>query len=344
MKVIFAPYSDGNPYQKELIKELELKGVSVGNAGLGFKDFFKTIDLNKADVIHFHWLDTYILGNNSIITFIKIIVFLLRLKLFKKSKKYIWTAHNLKSHESSHPLLEKFFLKNFVKILDRISVHSLFAKDKLMKEYGANSDKIQIIPHANYINAYPVRDDERKLLLKNKLEIDNGKFTFMFLGNIRPYKGVLEVISAFKELNFNDAQLVICGSVKAKDEQKLIEKKIDKFSNIKLIAEYINDEDISSYLDLADAMLYPYKDILTSGGLLLGMSYKKVCIASNVGSMSEFLDSKFLFNTYLDLKETMKEIRGFSEEELKLAGELNYSRIKDDTWKKMADLTLNLYS
>jgi beta-1,4-mannosyltransferase len=344
MKVIFAPYYDTNPYQKELIKELQLIGITVGKAGLGASTFFKTKNLNDADVIHYHWFEPYILSKNPIKIILKIIVFLIRLKQLKKTKKYIWTAHNLKSHESKYPLLEQFFLKKFVKMMDGISVHNLFAKEKLMQEYGVVSEKIHIIPHANYINAYPEADEKKKITIKDKLGIDSNKFTFLFLGYIRPYKGVLDVISAFKELGLTNAQLIICGNISINEERKVIEKEIYKENNIKLVSHYINDEDMSSYLALADVMVYPYKDILTSGGLLLGMSYKKACIASNVGSMPEFLDEKFLFTDFSDLKQKMKLISNFSKEEIKKIGEHNFLKIKEDSWSKMAEMTLNLYN
>ncbi|MGK6352536.1 glycosyltransferase family 4 protein [Parapedobacter sp. DT-150] len=344
MKIVFAPVNRENPYQPQLMNLLSTHGHQVCEGNRSLRQFFRSAEFTGADIIHFHWFEPYIMGGNRFKMIVKIIIFLLKLKQLKKTKKYFWTAHNFKSHESRYPELEKIFLKRFLKLIDKISVHNLFTKDKLIKEFRVGAEKIHVIPHANYIGAYPAASEAGALALKNQLGIDNNKLTFMFLGHIRPYKGVLDIIRAFKELRLDNAQLLICGSIRIREEQCIIEQEILDKNNITLVPNYIEDADMSNYLDLADVMVYPYKNILTSGGLLLGMSYKKACIASNVGSMPEFLDEQFLFSDYADLKNVIRTISFYSKEDLKRIGEANFSGIKDDTWAKMAELTSNLYN
>ncbi len=42
------------------------------------------------------------------------------------------------------------------------------------------------------------------------LSISDSRPVFLFLGTIRPYKGVIELIKTFKELNFDAAQFSNC--------------------------------------------------------------------------------------------------------------------------------------
>lgn len=343
MKVFFAPYVAANPYQKEIEKRLNTYHINVFKPEQGTKDFFKTKQIFKADIIHFHWFDTYILTGDFYKSLFKVIYFLYNLKKLKKNNvKFVWTVHNLHNHENLHLKLERFFMRKFVTMTDAFAVHNEFSKKMLQKKFTVENSKIYKIPHGNYINSYPKADIKLVNQLKQEIGLISNKTTFMILGHIRPYKGVLDAIAIFKEQT-NNTQLLICGKVKYKDDEALIKKEIKGFSNIKFVSKFIEDNQLTSYIALADVMIYSYKDILTSGALLLGMSFKKVCLASKVGSLAEYLDAKYLFENLEDLHEKIKAVSKYSKEELNSVGEHNFKRIQQDTWSLAGDLTKKMY-
>ena len=53
-------------------------------------------------------------------------LFLFKLKLLKRQVKIVWTVHNLNNHEKAYPVLERFFLKRYINLIDAFSVHNSF--------------------------------------------------------------------------------------------------------------------------------------------------------------------------------------------------------------------------
>ena len=58
-------------------------------------------------------------------------------------------------------------------------------------------------------------------------------------------------------------------------------------SRIKLVPEFIPDEDIQIYLKASDIFVLPYKDITTSGAAALALSFGKPILAPSITSFPE---------------------------------------------------------
>jgi beta-1,4-mannosyltransferase len=337
MKIFFAPVYIENPYQKKLMGELSKLGIEISIANTGAGAFFKTESINEADIIHFHWFEPFVKSSSFLKSLIKIIVFLTRLSLFKKQKKMVWTVHNLVNHEKKNIFLDKLFLFFFTKMIDVFCVHNEYSKQQLLKQYPIATNKIKVISHGNYVNDYSKFNGDINLFREKTIGVDASKIIFTFLGNIRPYKGVLDLIEAFKILeDKNNCQLLICGHVTFKEDEILIKKAIQGTKGIMFKPGYVPNEDIEGYIKSSDVMIYPYKDILTSGALILGMSMAKPCLVSNVGSMTELISKEFVFGNVLELKDLMHFFQDSSQENLKQIGNGNYLKIAHHTWENMA--------
>lgn len=343
MKVFFTPYYANNPYQKKIMEELNDIGINVMPSETGGKAFFNTIGLNEANVIHFHWFEAFIKASSSLKSLLKMSTFLIRLYFLKKNKKFIWTVHNLVNHENKNLILDKTFLFFFIKMMDCFCVHNNYAKKQLIKLHGVNPNKIKVIPHGNYANDYDTLKDDVSSFKSNIMGVDLNKKTFTFLGHIRPYKGVLDLIKAFKISNVKNSQLLICGRINSDKDLELIKKEISGVNNVVFKPGYVDSNHIEGYLKCSDVMIYPYKNILTSGALILGMSLKKTCLASNVGSMSEFLTKDFIFDDVEGLAILMKELESKSKEDLEFIGASNFLKIREHTWKNMAIQLKQIY-
>lgn len=343
MKVYFAPVYRNNPYQNDLMTELSKLGVDIGIGETGTKAFFATPNLETADIIHFHWFEPFVLGGSPWKTLIKVFVFLYRIKRLKGNRKFVWTVHNLESHEKSYSKIVNYFLKEFICLVDAFSVHNLHSKDKLLK-LGVDPSKIYHIPHGNYINSYPKYVGSIKEFRKSRFEKAENKKIVMFLGNVRPYKGITDLILAFKNIKSQTSILYICGVIKFKSDRDLILNLIENEDNIELLEGYVPDNEISAFLASADLMVYPYKDILTSGALILGMSYGKMCIASNAGSMSELLGEKFIYHDNQELIEKLLEFEKIGEEDILKNGLFNLNIISSDSWESVAEKTFKMYN
>lgn len=347
---IFLPYSsdENNPYQKSLAGEL--KNLKVNVSGLSYRIFFlKDIWRSpKHTVLHLHWLHSFLVRTTYLKSLISANIFLLQILITKfLGIKLVWTVHNLKNHDNGFLSLERFYTSLIANLCDSIIVHGDCIKDKVVEDLNLkNFRKLCVIPHGNYINCY-----ENKLNLqeaKQSLNLDSNQTTFLFLGLIRPYKGVPELIDAFATTNQENSRLIIAGKIWGEDrewEQQIIQKTSNN-SRIKLIPEFIPNNQLQLYFNACDVVVFPYKNILTSGAVLLAMSFGKACIAPKIGCIPDTLDDtgSFLYDP--------KNPEGLSnslqlaidnQSRLDKMGKHNFQLAEKLGWDKIAQMTLKIY-
>ena len=93
-------------------------------------------------------------------------------------------------------------------------------------------------------------------------------------------------------------------------------------------------------------MVFPYKDILTSGAVLLAMSFGKACIAPRLGCIQDTLDDEgsFLYEAgdpkgLIDSLKQAVEVKA----DLTKKGEHNLKLAKQFHWKHIGELTAVVY-
>lgn len=346
MKVLFVPDgTQGNPYQKELAKNLKKYSVNVilsnGIGKMPILGILKTF--GKPDLLHLHWTHGFMLGNSPTKTIIKSFRFLIELSIVKLLRvKIVWTIHNIVSHERTFKSLELFFNKFLAKICNAIIVHGSFAKREIIKVYKAKESLIKVVPHGNYINYYP--NVISKAQAKNKLQLKAEEVVFLYFGQIRPYKGIPELIDAFKKLNHPQTRLLIVGNPLNNEIADEIQKKCGGDKNIKLVFEFVTDNEIQIYMNAADVIVLPYKDILTSGSVMLAMSFGKPIIAPTIGCVPDVLDieGSFLYNA-LEKDGLVNAMRRVFNSDIIKMGNHNFELAKHFEWDKIAKKTYEIY-
>ena len=310
----------------------------------------KNVIKYKSKILHIHWIYNIAGFNikNKVKSLIKLIVFLIDTLIAKYvfRIKIIWTIHNLYSHESFSHYLEKLTRKLFSKQVDRIIVHCNEARKQILNEYKPNPNKITVIPIGNYNNIY--KNNISKEKARKNLKLDQNCFIFLCFGPIRPYKGVDYLISSFKSLNQDEnIKLVIAG--KPLNDQ--IKNKILKIStenkNIIFKPNFIPNDEIQDYMNAADIVVFPYRKILTSAGILLAMSFSKAIIAPKLGCLIDMLDDKgaFLYDPnqkrglFLVLNQALK-----NRKILIKMGESNLTLSKKFDWGRIAKKTKDVYN
>lgn len=295
-KVIHIPYIKINPYQKLLLDNLKLFGLCVkGIAGTEIHNYFPLLNILikkwKPDIIHLHWHHRFLVASNRIETAIRSVSFLLQLLILKiLGIKIIWTLHNLRSHETKYQRLEIFFSIILANVVDMIIAHCDSAKDKIEKTlYVKKEAKIAVIPHGNYINYYKNTVSRNKA--REKFDIPALDVVFLFFGLIRPYKGVLELIESFDQLNSGGVKLVIAGKPFDSHMAEMLRDNSQNNANIKIFPEFIPDNEIQTYMHAADVVVFPFQNIFTSGSVILAMSFGKAIIAPRIGCIPDILDS-----------------------------------------------------
>lgn len=346
LKSVFMPYWSGNPYHKQLVEHLDKLGVQVEEAG--FKNIFlpTAIAQWKPDILHLHTPDQFVLAPKSMLkALLNVVIFLNELIILRlMGVKIVWTVHDINNLEKRYPTLSRICNTFMARLADGIFTHSETAQQAVAKTFHlANPDKVFVVPHGNYINCYEnkiYREEARKAL-----NIPDSCFVMLFFGRIWPYKGVTELIDAFKQLHNNDVQLLIAGKPLNDEYAQLIRQKTASHDNIKFIPGHIPDDQIQVYMNACDVVVLPYRDIFTSGSVFLAMSFGRACIAPRKGCIGEVLDDSgaFLYDSDECLLQVMHhaiekkaDLPRMGKHNLQLADQLF-------SWSNLAKMTLDVY-
>lgn len=355
LKIFWFPYGARNPYQKLLIDGLKTFGLNVKLAETRNFFFCNITILNilmknwKPDIIHLHWHHSSLVTLSKLKSIVKSIIFIFQIYLLKLLNiKLVWTIHNLTHHEDRQKQIELFFCRFIGNSADAIITHCEKAKAEVAKIFKIRQkNKIHVIPHGNFIGFYENKISKGKAKIQSIFSLN--RFNFLFLGEIRPYKGIKELISAFKQIENTMKRsigLIIAGRPKNIEFAEEIKALIKGTKNIYLVSNYISDNEMQIYLRAADIMVFPYRNVFTSGGIFLAISFGKPIIAPRLGCIAEVLDQSgsYLYDPVNSnqLNEAMKKAL-FEKSRHPEMGRYNLKLAKRYSWINIAKTTSDLY-
>ncbi len=347
LKAIFLPvFEQINPYQEQLIKHLVALGMQIEKGNTSNYLIPTIIEEGKPNILHLHWLHPLFVRSNWLKSLIRLTILIAELYILRLiGIKIIWTAHNIKNHDSLYLKFDQICTTFIAKISHGIIAHSQTAKDEICKKLKIkNRDKIFVVPHGNYIGYYDNNID--RVEARKKLNLPSEKVVMLLLGSIRANKGIIELIEHFKQLKQEEVELVIAGKPANKELEQLIEQKIEVQENIQLISGFVPDREIQTYMNACDVVVFPYQEILTSGAVFLAMSFGKACIAPRNCCLGEVLDDDgtFLYNSNCQngLLQAM-ECAINNQPKLISMGKHNLQLAEQFNWRKVADMTFKVY-
>jgi len=338
-------------YFIRLNEELQKLGVKL----IFFKKFNKIFPIirkilfSKYRILHIHWL--FIVGFDSrrkLKLILNSLTFMSEIFLIKHllNVKVIWTVHNLFNHDSFYLNFEKSFKRIFSKKVDLITCHCREAKKKIHRIFSVPLNKILIIPHGNYFNCY--KDDITQKNARNYLKLETNDFLILHFGRIRPYKGIDTLIESFNNLKMNNhIKLIIAGEIFDEKYKKYLLTLAKGNKNITFNFDYIPDDEVQIYMKAADILVTPYQRILTSGEILLAMTFGKAILAPKLGCITDVLDNQGSILYDANNKEALNqalELAIKNKEKLEQMGKHNYNLAKKFEWAWISKKWLDVYS
>ncbi len=198
-------------------------------------------------------------------------------------------------HEVVDPLEESILpLRIYSRIMGRSLVrraslyvaHSGSDKRLVASKYHISDERIHVIPHGLYDQYQKVSRQEAHAMLGL-----NGDYVILSFGLIRPYKGIPNLIKAFGELPDEVARksrLLIAGEIWEDREAVTQAMARCKYRDrIRLVDEYIPDDDLPLYFNAADVVALPYLRASQSGVAHIAMAFGKPIVVSKVGGLEE---------------------------------------------------------
>ncbi len=341
----FANEPKENPYVWRLGSSLKRLGIDVRPLPASSLFWFRYRSARIASTIHFQWFETQVGSPIFLKMFMKTILFLLQLKICKAfGKRLVWTLHNSLSHEAQFPRFERWGMRRMAATVDTILVHCESVMEEMSRLLGVDIGKLHCARHGNFIDLYP--NEVSKESARESLGIRDTETVVLFLGAVRPYKGLDRLIEEFRYLDLPDTRLLVAGRPLDAAIRSDIESRCENIDSITLRLEFVDDSDMQLYFGASDIVAFPYRSILMSGAVILAMSFGRPCVAPMIGCLPSVLDasSNFLYSQddEIGLRRALEQaIRDKSR--LPEMGAANFARAKSLDWDEIAAETARHY-
>jgi len=243
------------------------------------------------DVVHLHWIEYLVRADGdgpqatvrATARAARLMAALATLR--RRGVGVVWTVHNLRAHEARRPRLEAAAMHATARGAHRIVVHSRHARERVAAVYGQR-DKLEVVPHGHFIGRYPEPRRSRDEL-RAALGVSPGTFAFLVFGQVRRYKRVPETIAAFRALPRDDVALIVAGSAWDAQERAAVERAAAGDPRVTLRLGFVPDEDVAELHLAADATVLAYRELFSSGALLLALSLGVPAVVPAYGSALE---------------------------------------------------------
>ncbi len=219
---------------------------------------YKSAIFGRYDVFHVHWPEWLIRHRTRLGTYVRgllFLVFILRLRT--SAIPVVRTVHNLEPHDAGGAT-ERLLLG----MLDKL-VHTrvVLTKPACTEDHGHTI----VIPHGHYREVFHPAPS---------VPLVRGRV--LLFGNIKPYKGAIELIRAAEALG-DDIEVRIVGSP-TDDMRAQITKELTKpgraGAKVTVRLQTVPDKELSREIAQAELVILPYRnaDNSNSGAALLALS------------------------------------------------------------------------
>jgi len=342
MRILACPLGEpeGNSAQYYLYEAMMEKGIEVYD--------YKQVNpwIFRCDIFHIHWPQNFFKGRTIFHVFRNYISFLISVLLQKLyGTKIIWTCHNIVSHQRKYLILERSFMKIFIKLLDGTTLLLETSHNYAIQYYpGLRNKPFRVIPPGHYIGQF--KNDIDQATARKFLNIPADSFVFSMIGNLYEYKGIPELISSFSKTRDLKFRLLLAGKIPENKIKWLINNAQKNDRRIIVYDGFVTNEKIPLYFKCTSLTVLPFREINNSGSLYLTLSFNTPALVPNIPQMKEVKekygnDEIILFDGVLNsevLENTSEIVRQNKIKTKSNLTSMNYEYIADSTINFFKDI------
>lgn len=209
----------------------------------------------------------------------------------RRGARLVYTVHDLLPHDSGERHRARY--SRLYRFFDALVCHNETARQRLQREFGIAADRIWLLPHGPLFAELDQLDEAAALA---RLGYSPGTPLVLWQGIIHPYKGVLFLLDAWAEAAAQrpDARLLIAGVPAAASPGHALEiaARIDTLGlngSVRTDFRYLPEEELQAAYSAARCVVYPYREITTSGALMTGLARAKPIVATRLPAFAEIL-------------------------------------------------------
>ncbi|MDA0745608.1 MAG: glycosyltransferase [bacterium] len=333
-----------NPYGPLLTSALEKQGTILEFGQYSFEKSYLEDRRTECTAIHINWLHHFYKAEDLGSCVKRYHDFAENLNFARNlGYRIVWTAHNVYPHERQHPEIDHLARLMMCQTAHEVVAHCNYAAD-LVRNQFYRTGNLHVIPHGNYIDAYP--NDISRSEARKKLGIPESRFVYLFVGNARPYKGLEHLVHAFRDVNDGDTELILAarrGLLPQYAEQ--IEAMVEGDPNIHMYtSSFFAAHEFQLYLNAADVVVLPFTNVLTSGTAIMALSFGKPVVMPRIGCLPELVDDSMgILYDPKDWKALQKSLIEIRKRDLKQASLNAFNRAKELDWNGIASSLSLLY-
>lgn len=268
VRVLMSPgevEKNDNPFVPLLIQSLS-PGITVRSFG------WKRAFLSNYDVLHIHWPEHILRGGSSFKVAAKCFLFvalLLRNRIIGVS--HVRNVHNLNPHESQAKLVQAT-----IGAWERSCRVTVYLSETSTPVSSKGREYVTILhgdyaPFVKSLDLAPAEPIPGRILM---------------FGLIRRYKGVEQLISAFRELPpASNPSLRIIGAAISPDYASELTELASTTPGVHLDLRTQNDLELADEILRADFIVLPYQQVYNSGAALLTLSLGRRIIVTDSPTM-----------------------------------------------------------
>jgi glycosyltransferase involved in cell wall biosynthesis len=213
--------------------------------------------LGRYDVAHLHWPEILARGSTparALARQLLLLGLLLRWRLTRTA--VVRTRHNIGTHEAA---------SGWSRLLLSLVERSTVADVVLNELTPAIPGRVRrLIPHGDYRPWYSQVAPAPPV---------PGRLAFV--GLIRPYKGVEELMTSFAALELPGASLSVSGRADDAALAETVRSLAAADARVRLQLSYLSDEDLVHDITSAEVVVLPYREMHNSGGALAALSLER---------------------------------------------------------------------
>jgi beta-1,4-mannosyltransferase len=252
-------------------------------------------NVRRGDLAHLHWPSFlyFHAGRPARTLWYLARFFVLMTFLRLRGVRIAWTAHNLYPHEGGRAKwVHRTVRRLIARVANTVFVHGPTAAQIVSREFGIELARIALIPHGHWRLQYPflpTRDQARRRM---RLALPLNATLYGFIGSCLPYKNVEAVLETFPRLD-DASHLLIAGAFRSSEYLDKVRSLVPAGGagqRVHIVPKFLGADEIMTYVSGLDVLVLSYKQILTSGVVMLALSAGVPVVAPRIGGIPDVVN------------------------------------------------------
>lgn len=205
--------------------------------------------------------------------------------------RIIWTVHNVLPHELRFLAPELVLCQGIAALAHTIMVMNPETPRLVSDWYALPSQKTVQIDHPSYLGRFP--NTVSGAAARRAQGLSSDDVVLLFIGSLRPYKGLEDLLPAFEmaHANFNRLKLLIAGPPGPGYSSERLGELLAAREGLSAEIGYVAPDRMQYWCNAADVMVLPYRESLNVSVVSLSATFG-LPVAIRRAPSSEYLRSE----------------------------------------------------